>query len=158
MASSSAAERAEADPEIRKRRGETVILVFSQQGWGNFANTLVILILMAILGATTTNVSSSDAELTWRLQFIIGTVIILCVSIYRTLYLEESKVWKAEKEATDHELEVEGEAGHTSKKYRVVFARYWSRLLISCGAWILNGELEISFSELSFVRCQISSY
>lgn len=32
MASSSAAERAEGCPELRKRRGEVVVLVFSQQG------------------------------------------------------------------------------------------------------------------------------
>jgi hypothetical protein len=35
---------------------------------GNFANTLVILILMAIVGATGSVVSAHDAELTWRLQ------------------------------------------------------------------------------------------
>jgi hypothetical protein len=34
LASSSAAERAEADPALRERRGEVVVLTFSQQGWG----------------------------------------------------------------------------------------------------------------------------
>lgn len=34
LASSSAAEKAEGDPKLRKRRGETVVLAFSQQGWG----------------------------------------------------------------------------------------------------------------------------
>ncbi len=144
LASSSAAERAEADPEIRKRRGETVILVFSQQGWGNFINTLVIIILMAILGATGASISQHDADLTWRLQFVVGTVIILCVSIYRILYLEESQVWEAEKKATERELANEGESGHKFKKYKVAYSRYWSRLLISCGAWILNGELDFN--------------
>jgi len=36
LASSSAAERAEADPELRQRRGEMVVLTFSQQGWGEW--------------------------------------------------------------------------------------------------------------------------
>lgn len=138
MASSSAAERAEGDPELRKRRGEVVVLTFTQQGWGNLANTLVIIILMAILGATGTEISSKDAGLTWRLQFIIGTVIVAIVSVYRFIYLEESKVWEAERKTADHELEVEGEAGHKSKLYSVIFKRYWSRLLITCGAWVLN--------------------
>ena len=40
LAASSAAERAEGDPELRKRRGEMVVLTFSQQGWGNFTNTV----------------------------------------------------------------------------------------------------------------------
>ncbi len=138
MASSSAAERAEGDPELRKRRGETVVLTFTQQGWGNFCNTLVIIILMAILGATGTEISSSDAELTWRLQFIIGTVIVALVSAYRFIFLEESKVWEAERKTADHELEVEGEADHKSKLYSVIFRRYSSRLMCTCSAWFLN--------------------
>lgn len=91
LASSSAAERAEGDPELRKRRGEMVVLTFSQQGWGNFANTLVILLLLLIQGATGV-ISSSEAELTWRLQFGIGAVICACVTLWRWLYLEESEV------------------------------------------------------------------
>lgn len=138
MACSSAAERAEGDSELRKRRGEVVVLTFTQQGWGNFINTLVIIILMAILGATGTEISSEDAGLTWRLQFIIGTVIVAAVSAYRFLFLEESKVWEAERKTADKELEIEGEADHKSKLYSVIFKRYWSRLLITCGAWILN--------------------
>jgi MFS family permease len=138
MAASSAAERAEGDPEMRHRRGETVVLTFTQQGWGNFTNTLVIIILMAILGATGTTVSAYDAELTWRLQFVIGTVIVAIVSLYRFLYLEESKVWAAERKTADHELEVEGEADHKSKLYSVVLKRNWSRLFVTCGAWVVN--------------------
>jgi hypothetical protein len=37
---SSAAERAEADPELRHRRGEMVVLTFSQQGWGEASGCL----------------------------------------------------------------------------------------------------------------------
>jgi len=137
MASSSAAERAESDPEMRKRRGETVVLTFTQQGWGNFANTLVILLLLAILGATG-EVSEDDAALTWRLQFVVGTVIVAATSLYRFLYLEESKVWEEERKTADKELEIEGEADHKSKLYSVIFKRNWSRLFITCGAWFVN--------------------
>ncbi|KAI7840529.1 hypothetical protein COHA_005828, partial [Chlorella ohadii] len=90
LAASSAAERAEGDPELRKRRGEMVVLTFSQQGWGNFTNTLVILLLLAMQGATGT-LTSSEAELTWRLQFGVGAFICFCVTVYRWLYLEESE-------------------------------------------------------------------
>lgn len=34
VAASSAAERAEGSRAMRRRRGETVLLTFSQQGWG----------------------------------------------------------------------------------------------------------------------------
>lgn len=39
LAASSAAERAEGDVALRQRRGEMVVLTFSQQGWGNFTNS-----------------------------------------------------------------------------------------------------------------------
>ena len=83
LASSSAAERAEGNPEMRKRRGETVVLTFSQQGWGNFANTLVIVILLAIQGATGSNPTRNQAAVTWHTQYAIGTFICLLVMIYR---------------------------------------------------------------------------
>lgn len=137
MASSSASERAESDPEMRKRRGETVVLTFTQQGWGNFINTLVILLLLAIMGATE-EISENEAALTWRLQFVVGTIIVACTSLYRYLYLEESKVWEKERETADKELEIEGETEHKSKLYYVIFKRNWSRLLITCGAWFVN--------------------
>jgi hypothetical protein len=39
LSASSASERAEADPELRKRRGEITVLTFSGQGWGECLNT-----------------------------------------------------------------------------------------------------------------------
>ena len=48
VASTSANERAENTKHLQQRRGETVICVFSMQGWGNWANTAVILSLLAI--------------------------------------------------------------------------------------------------------------
>ncbi|KAI3423023.1 hypothetical protein D9Q98_010707 [Chlorella vulgaris] len=106
LAASSASERAEADPKLRKRRGEMVVLTFSQQGWGNFTNTLVILLLLAVQGATG-DVSSKEAETTWRLQFGIGALICFCVTAYRWMYLEESEVWRAEHESVKQELKDE---------------------------------------------------
>ncbi len=43
VASASANERAESSAALSKRRGETVVLVFSMQGWGNLVNTAVII-------------------------------------------------------------------------------------------------------------------
>ena len=36
LAASSAAERAEGSVEMRKKRGQTIALTFTQQGWGNW--------------------------------------------------------------------------------------------------------------------------
>ena len=50
MASTSANERAEQTAHLTQKRGETVVLVFSMQGWGNVINTIVILALLAMYG------------------------------------------------------------------------------------------------------------
>jgi MFS family permease len=50
IASSAAAERAEADKNLINKRGETVILVFSNQGLGNVVNVCVLLFLLACFG------------------------------------------------------------------------------------------------------------
>ncbi|EFN51657.1 hypothetical protein CHLNCDRAFT_59145 [Chlorella variabilis] len=124
LSSSSAAERAEADPELRHRRGE------------------VILLLLAMLGATET-VSAHDAELTWRLQFGVGAVICFVVTAYRWLYLEESEVWKAEHESVQKELvEEQDEAALAGKRswreHLVIFKFYWPRLFITCMGWVAD--------------------
>lgn len=142
VASSSAAERAEGDPKMRKRRGEVVVMTFSMQGVGSFANVLVIIIFYAAAGATGSVISQTDAEVIWRGQFIVGLVICTFFVYYRFVYLKESKVWEEERKVVDKEIEME-EREHPGKSGRVwaylcIFKRYWSRLLISCGAWVLN--------------------
>lgn len=67
----------------------------------------VILLLLAIQGATS-SITPTQADLTWRIQFLIGTVIAGAVMLYRWIYLEESKVWAAERKGVDRELELEG--------------------------------------------------
>ncbi|KAL4429622.1 hypothetical protein ABPG77_008671 [Micractinium sp. CCAP 211/92] len=142
LASSSAAEKAEGDPQLRKRRGETVVLAFSQQGWGNFVNTLVILLLLAMQGATG-DLTSRQAELTWRLQFGVGAVICACVTAYRWLYLEESEVWQAEHKGVQEELAAGNEEAEVSGRgfwheHWTVLRFYWPRLLVTCLGWVAN--------------------
>lgn len=142
LASSSAAERAESDPKLRHRRGELVVLAFSGQGWGNFANTLVITLLLLMQGATG-DLTPSQAELTWRLQFGVGAVICAAVTLYRWLYLEESEVWAAEHAGVQKELLEEHDpaamAGRRSwREHWLVFKHYWPRLFVTCFGWIAN--------------------
>lgn len=78
---------------------------------GNFVNTLVILLLLAMQGATGA-LTSGQAELTWRLQFGVGAVICVCVTAYRWLYLEESEAsWQA--------------GGATQPRHRLPLVRPW---------------------------------
>lgn len=62
MASTSAAERSQADEALKHRRGEQVVMVFSGQGMGNLVNGCVILICMAMFGMTGTSDSRLGSE------------------------------------------------------------------------------------------------
>ena len=56
MAAGSAAERAEAKGRASARkRGQEVVLTFSMQGVGNFTNTAVLCILLAVYSSTEPN-------------------------------------------------------------------------------------------------------
>ncbi|WPT13011.1 Putative inorganic phosphate transporter 1-12 [Picochlorum sp. SENEW3] len=138
LASSSAAERAEGNPAMRKRRGETVVLTFTQQGWGNWSNTLVILILLAMVGATGNDPTSNDASIVIHVQFAVALAILLGLAVYRFTKLKESAVWEAERKGVDKEMEIEGEKDNTRKLYWLIFKRNWSRLLVTSGAWVVN--------------------
>eukprot|EP00889_Picochlorum_renovo_P006191 jgi/Picre1/33221/NNA_008546.t1 len=138
MASSSAAERAEGTAEIRHKRGRTVLLVFSQQGWGNFSNVLVIIIVMAMTGATGSTISKHQANIVYRVQFSVGGFILLLLMAYRIKYLKESKVWQQERKGVDRELNLEGEANNASKLYFVIFRKFWPRLIATCLSWTMS--------------------
>lgn len=138
LAASSAAERAEGNPELRSKRGQTIALTFTMQGWGNWSNTLVILILLACVGATGMDITPNQASIVIHVQFAVALFLLLGLIVYRFTKLEESRVWQAERKGVDHELEEEGEKEHQSKLYTVILKRNWSRLIATCGCWILN--------------------
>ncbi|KAA6426474.1 MAG: proton phosphate symporter [Trebouxia sp. A1-2] len=68
IASSSAAERAEADKQLQFKRGETVILVFAMQGWGNWFNTMVLVVLLACFHENKSPYHTSHLNDVWRIS------------------------------------------------------------------------------------------
>lgn len=93
MAASSAAERAAVSPELRHRRGEQVILVFSNQGMGNMVNASVILICMAIFGQTHAKLDYEGSKKVLALTYGIGALMCLVMVVYRSLFLGESEMF-----------------------------------------------------------------
>ena len=98
MASASAAERSQSDPALRDRRGQQVVLTFSQQGTGNFVNGCVILILMAIWGQTGKALEARASRAIISVQFAVAAAVSVFMTLWRYLRLKESAVWKAERE------------------------------------------------------------
>lgn len=74
------------------------------QGWGNFVNTCVILVLLTAFGQTAADsklLSKDLLDLTWRLSFVVGLVPITFMLVYRLFFLQESKVFiKHHKDST----------------------------------------------------------
>lgn len=63
------------------------------QGWGNFVNTAIICILLAIFGQTGSHYNNRSLEAVWRLSFGLGLIPVTAMLIYRLFFLQESKVW-----------------------------------------------------------------
>ena len=99
-------------------RGKRVILVFSMQGMGIFVNTLTLTLLLYFTdqyGQTKENDQYYDVDdgndayyqelyynndillKIWQAVYVIGSIILIYVSISRWMHLEESSVWQEDK-------------------------------------------------------------
>jgi MFS family permease len=100
LASSTAAENAEEHPKLRHHRGREVILVFANQGIGNLANCIVILVAMAMFGQTGSTLDSYGSKQVVSLQYGVGAAVCLVMVVYRMVYLQESSFYQKEHEAS----------------------------------------------------------
>ena len=66
-------------------------------GMGNFVQTLVMVILLAAFGQTssvTSELSTYRLEVIWRLQYAFAILVLLGLFIYRVKYLTETSHWR----------------------------------------------------------------
>lgn len=135
VASTSANERAEATKELSNRRGETVVCVFSMQGWGNLVNTMVIAILMAIFGQTQYPYNNTSLEIVWRLSYALGLIPLCFILYWRIFRLKESAVWKGKREV----LKEMGKASKKEvyRKYKLLLIHYWHRNFGTSMSWFV---------------------
>lgn len=133
IASTSASERAEADESLAGKRGETVMLTFSMQGWGNWFNTAVLALLLVAWGQTSpADYDLNSLEKVWRTSFALGLVPVVAMLGWRLFKLEESTVW-ADKQR-DQKRQGGGEGFDLWKAGRWVHT-YWHRLLGTSACW-----------------------
>ncbi|KAG2435009.1 hypothetical protein HYH02_012007 [Chlamydomonas schloesseri] len=136
VASASANERAESSAALSKRRGETVVLVFSMQGWGNLVNTAVIIAIMAGFRLYAPPYDSYGMEVTWRLSYAIGLIPLISILLYRIFRLRESAVWQKKREA----LQAMGGAkasGVQWRKFSLLMRYYWHRNFGTSMSWFV---------------------
>ena len=95
-------------------RGKKVILVFSMQGVGIFFNTLTVTFLLLVFGQLEGNMNydeyyAKDDDngaaydmtiliLIWQSIYVIGALFLVYILFSRIKYLEESQMWKEDKE------------------------------------------------------------
>ncbi|KAG2451250.1 hypothetical protein HYH02_003857 [Chlamydomonas schloesseri] len=136
VASTSANERAESSAALQKRRGETVVLVFSMQGWGNLVNTAVIIAIMAGYHQYHAPYSNHALEVTWRLSYAIGLIPLIGILLYRFISLRESAVWTKKREA----LKAMGGSaakGVQWRKFGLLMYYYWHRNFGTAMSWFV---------------------
>jgi MFS family permease len=148
LASASAAERAEAarraglaaNPShgVLHVRGKSVVMVFAMQGWGNWVNTLLIMLMLLGQSCTGTTCSLGSLELVWRLQYAIGALFLLVLMAGRLLLLKESEMWKANRERLRAAAEEEG--GAQTKVKRLAARYYWHRMIGTGLGWLVWGK------------------
>jgi len=148
MSATSAAERSEHEG---LPRGRTVAFVFAHQGWGTLIYAMVLCFLLAVTG--TSGCSPSRAanatlaaqycnhpmlELTWRLSYGIGVIIVFGLFIYRWFILSESKVWKLRQESTYKELSKAEVHAQRVRNAKLLLSRKWFPRLFGAGfTWFL---------------------
>ncbi|GLC45588.1 hypothetical protein PLESTB_000874300 [Pleodorina starrii] len=135
VASTSANERAESSTKLQKRRGETVVLTFSMQGWGNLVNTAVIIAIMAGFNQYGPTYDKHSLEVTWRLSYAIGMIPLVGILLYRIFRLRESAVWQHKREALKA---MGGKAkGVQWRKFNLLMYYYWHRNFGTAMSWFV---------------------
>lgn len=157
LTSSSSAENAETDAKPY-RRGFAKSAAFAMQGWGNFVNTAIILIIVVANGSSVcvpgvssslineTTCSNNQLDMVWRVSYGIGIIVVLAVATYRFVFMKESKVWeKRQKELKDMGSIMRKKESGMALKTMTTDPLYVARFVACCACWYGEFLLWISF-------------
>ena len=147
LAASSSAESSEVTDVMY--RGRTVGLAFALQGWGNFVNTLMLLIMVYATSVgncvpnydnaiqNTSTCSDYNLSFSWRASYFVGMLFILGMLVFRFGYLHESEIWKERQDKMNHSDAKVREKETRSKQMRMLFCdpSYVFRLLGCSLSW-----------------------
>jgi len=120
--------------EDRLHRGRKVTSAFLMQGWGQFLNQGLLIILLLIFhhGSGSAPYSTVAAQWTYRVSFAIPAVGTLWLVYYRTY-----KMRSASKQL-DMAKEKAKVTGYDTESLRLTMKYFGPRLLATAGAWFAN--------------------
>ncbi|KAL4402746.1 transmembrane transporter [Malassezia pachydermatis] len=117
----------------RMHRGRNVLLAFLMQGWGQFVNqTLLILLLLIFNNSLNTPIKPAAAQYTFRVSFgiIAGVTLFLAYYRYYKITYSESALRDAKERLNT--------SGYDLKSLKLAMGHYWHRLLASTSGWFFN--------------------
>ncbi|KAL4785155.1 major facilitator superfamily domain-containing protein [Aspergillus varians] len=120
--------------EDRLHRGRKVTSAFLMQGWGQFVNQVLLIILLLCFhhGSGNPSYSTVSAQWTYRVSFAIPAVGTLWLVYYRAYHMKAaSKQLQAAKKKASV-------TGYDFESLRLTFKHFGFRLIATSGAWFAN--------------------
>jgi hypothetical protein len=120
--------------EDRLHRGRRVTTAFLMQGWGQFVNQVILIVLLAIFnnGKTSPPYSASAAQYTFRLSFAFPAIGTLWLLYYRTYRMRSAGKQLAEAKKRSNVT------GYDMNALRHCFSNFGGRLFATAGTWFCN--------------------
>ncbi|KAF5228570.1 hypothetical protein FANTH_14471 [Fusarium anthophilum] len=120
--------------EDRLHRGRRVTTAFLMQGWGQFVNQVILIVLLAIFnnGKSSPPYSKSAAQYTFRLSFAFPAIGTLWLLYYRTYRMRSAGKQLAEAKKRSNVT------GYDVNALRHCFSNFGGRLFATAGTWFCN--------------------
>lgn len=120
--------------EDRLHRGRRVTMAFLMQGWGQFVNQVLLIVLLVIFnnGSGSPPYSTSAAQYAYRLSFAFPAVGTLWLAYYRTWKMPHASRQLAAAKARTNVT------GYDVNALRYCFTHFGGRLLATAGTWFCN--------------------
>lgn len=119
--------------EDRLHRGRKVTGAFLMQGWGQFFNQVILILLLLIFhGGANPPYSAVVAQWTFRVSFAIPAVGTLWLVYYRTYKMRSaSKQLQLQKKKSNV-------TGYDTQSLKMTFHHFGGRILATAGTWFMN--------------------
>ena len=120
--------------EDRLHRGRKVTSAFLMQGWGQWFNQVILILLIIIFNSGTGDApySQSAVQWTYRVTFAIPAVGTLWLAYYRTYKMKAaSKQLESAKKNTNV-------TGYDSQSLKLAFSYFGARIFATAGGWFAN--------------------
>ena len=120
--------------EDRLHRGRKVTSAFLMQGWGQFFNQVILIILLLVFhhGSGNNPYSTVSTQWTYRVSFGIPAVGTLWLVYYRAYHMKAASKQLAAAKKKSHIT------GYDFESLRLTFTYFGPRLLATAGSWFCN--------------------